>query len=1340
MVADKEKCLRGLGGNLANTKLNKYKRRREIVNNVNKERSDSDLVIIKGFVGSNNQPLRVLIDSAAQAEIITKQGAEKLNSLIEPSDTRLVSAQGNALEVCGETQLTLNFAGKPYHTRAVVTPVLNEACDIILGISFLNKNNTSLVTQPGRSPKFVIDGNEIPVLREKSKNGLNVFTVKDQGEDIVEWVRASKPELIPPRSMGVIKIKVPYNEKFMSNLVNFHPLTDDDPLTRDESEEDFDMREGLIKVRVSGNGKCYGYIGYVNHSSISKEIKAGELLGGLSVDIESKVIDNPNINSESQYINSVKVLSKEERWIKIKDMLKDKCKTGSEEQAALIRCMKRHMSVVQLPGEPLKTTPTVQHKIDYEGPKDLFIPQYSIPFKDLEDCGIEIDRLEAEKHIRASKSAYNFPLIPVRKRNGSLRIVHDFRCLNKYTRKQRFPLPKIDDILASLKGAKYFCVLDLKSAYFQIELTEESKRFTAFRTSKGCWEYTSMPYGISNAPSTMQRLMMQVICGLPQCNVFLDDILVFGATLEECENNLENVLRRLDKHSLTISPEKCSFFKNKCSYLGHIISDEGISPDPEKVVAIKQFPRPDNLHSVRSFLGLAGYYRKFIRNYSQIAAPLHQLTKGHVRKGKRISINWGEEEEEAFCKIKEAIVEDVTLVYPDFNEPFRLTVDASDRAVGGCLSQLDKEGRDRPVTFFSKKLLPAETRYDAVSREALAIIYGLKINRQYILGRSITLLSDNQPLVWLLKSSVPSQRVARWQIILSEYDITDTLHISGKSNYVADALSRNVPEEDTVDKMLDNIATLNLVSKDNNDDIIEWDVSKIPELQNEVPLYYNIKQYLSGRKADLPKRLAAPINQFEVDDNNILFFKVKNMYQNIVYRVCLPPTYTEKALRLAHEIPVAGHGGMNATVERLKGFAYWPTMVRDTKSYVKSCKACILTKPHRGAKAPTLRNPEVKGRWERLNLDLIGPIPDSDDGNRYILSCVDVLTRYAVTAAMPDKSVATVSRAFINSVVAPYGPPKAVYSDNGKEFTGEVLREVIKVLGISQHHITVYHPQASGLVEKFNGHIVSILRAMVYEQPGTWDISLPIATLAYNTCYHSVLKETPHFLMFIRDCYLPYGSIMDTPRAWYNMDSLKHELMVRSHEVFMLAKRFIEEGKLIQDKQANKDRKLRNFQEGDRVYIKKILTSKLGSKYMGPMRVLYVKGVTVYVRDLSTLKEYQVHMDRVKSEDIITRDEAEHAREAFPIPDKDLDIECEKVAEEMSREPKDKGEEIDSLPEVKGLVQTDSRAEVNQGNTDDIEGDEGELSKEKEKNNMNKVSYPLRNRGVKCKDESWVMK
>ena len=309
MVADKEKCLRGLGGNLANTKLNKYKRRREIVNNVNKERSDSDLVMIKGFVGPNNQPLRVLIDSAAQAEIITKQGAEKLNSLIESSDTRLVSAQGNALEVCGETQLTLNFAGKPYHTRAVVTPVLNEACDIILGISFLNKNNTSLVTQPGRSPKFVIDGNEIPVLREKSKNGLNVFTVKDQGEDIVEWVRASKPELIPPRSMGVIKIKVPYNEKFMSNLVNFHPLTDDDPLTRDESEEDFDMREGLIKVRVSGNGKCYGYIGYVNHSSISKEIKTGELLGGLSVDIESKVVDNPDINSESQYINSVKVLS-----------------------------------------------------------------------------------------------------------------------------------------------------------------------------------------------------------------------------------------------------------------------------------------------------------------------------------------------------------------------------------------------------------------------------------------------------------------------------------------------------------------------------------------------------------------------------------------------------------------------------------------------------------------------------------------------------------------------------------------------------------------------------------------------------------------------------------------------------------------------------------------------------------------------------------------------------------------------------------------------------------------------------------------------------------------------
>lgn len=370
----------------------------------------------------------------------------------------------------------------------------------------------------------------------------------------------------------------------------------------------------------------YAYIGYINHGEESKILRRGEIIGGLSTNVEigtceekTKVINNLNMGNVKSKGN--------DRWDIIKEALAGKTVAGSPEESALFYCMERHQSVVQLPGEPFKTTDTVQHFIDYNGPPYVFVPQYNIPQIDKEDTEVEIERLLQERHIRASKSGFNSPIIPVRKKDKSLRLVHDYRALNRHTRKQRFPLPRIDTILSNLKGANYFVVLDLKSGYFQVRLAKESIPLTAFRTSTGVYEYVRMPFGLANAPSTMQRLMLNVTSGLPNTSCFLDDLLVFGSTLEECSQNLDRVLARLEEHKLTVKLEKCSFFKNSCRYLGHVISDEGIKPDPEKVAAVKGFPTPIDLHGVRSFLGLAPYYRKFVKGYSAIASPLHELTK-----------------------------------------------------------------------------------------------------------------------------------------------------------------------------------------------------------------------------------------------------------------------------------------------------------------------------------------------------------------------------------------------------------------------------------------------------------------------------------------------------------------------------------------------------------------------------------------------------------------------------------------------------------------------------------------------------------------------------------------
>ena len=340
-----------------------------------------------------------------------------------------------------------------------------------------------------------------------------------------------------------------------------------------------------------------------------------------------------------------------------------------------------------------------------------------------------------------------------------------------------------------------------------------------------------------------------------------------------------------------------------------MISKDGIKPDPEKVAAVKDFPRPTDLQGVRSFLGLASYYRKFVKGYSVIAAPLHDLTKGLPKKGRSVKIEWGPEQEKSFCALKDALSYDAVLAYPDFELPFILTTDASDKACGGTLSQQGRDGVTRPITFFSKKLLDAETRYDAVSKECLAIIHGLRFNRPYILGREVHIASDNRPLLWLLQAANPSQRVARWQILISEYNITNFSHVSGKSNLVAHALSRHVPEKDTVDQMLEEIPNICAIARDEND--IEWNVEALPILQNNVRLYREIKEYLRGERTEKPKRLLAPIDSF-VCESDILYLKSENAYKKTRYRACLPPAYVNKALKLAHDIPISGHTGVGA--------------------------------------------------------------------------------------------------------------------------------------------------------------------------------------------------------------------------------------------------------------------------------------------------------------------------------------------------------------------------------------------------------------------------------------------
>ena len=335
-------------------------------------------------------------------------------------------------------------------------------------------------------------------------------------------------------------------------------------------------------------------------------------------------------------------------------------------------------------------------------------------------------------------------------------MVVDYSELNSKTTADAYPLPNIVDILDQLGGAQYFSIFDLASGFHQINMHPDDIPKTAFTTPYGHYEYVRMPMGLCNGPPTFQRLMDIVLTGMQGHEVFvyLDDIVVYARTLTEHDEKCRRLFDRLRKAKLSLQPDKCEFLKKEVIYLGHIISKDGVKPNPEKVEAVRNFPRPRNIKNIRQFLGLTGYYRRFIDGYAGMAKPLTQLLKSDV------PFNWGEEQENSFKELKEKLITEPVLIFPDFSKPFIVTTDASGYAIGGILSQ-GPINQDRPIAYASRTLNGAETRYDTYEKEALAIVYSVLHYRPYLYGRKFTLVTDHKPLMWFRTCKDGNARVLR---------------------------------------------------------------------------------------------------------------------------------------------------------------------------------------------------------------------------------------------------------------------------------------------------------------------------------------------------------------------------------------------------------------------------------------------------------------------------------------------------------------------------------------------------------------------------------------------------
>lgn len=1014
------------------------------------------------------------------------------------------------------------------------------------------------------------------------------------------------------------------------------------------------IKNSLLTIDKNG----IGYIGISNNTENYIKLK------------ETKFKVEP-INSYNTYVFNYNKKN-DDRFIKLMDKIKLEHISQKEKQEFEI-LLENNTDIFYLEGDQLSFCDAIQHEIPINDRKPIFSKQYRLPMTQRKEINDQIQKMLTENIIRPSKSPWNSPVILVSKKsedgNQKWRLVIDYRKLNEKSISDSFPLPNITEILDQLGGAEYFSTLDLASGYHQLLMKETDKEKTAFSTESNHYEFNRLPFGLKNAGRTFSRLMNYVLDGNigKDCFVYLDDIVIYSKTVEEHNLKLSRIMNKLRQFNLKLHPEKCKFLKTQVVYLGHLITKEGIQPDPGKINCVENFPVPKNTKDIKSFLGLVGYYRKFIEGFAEIAKPLTKLLR------KKSYFNWTEDCEQSFKKLKEILINPPLLQYPNFEETFNITTDASSFALGAILSQ-GKIPNDKPVAYAGRVLNEAETRYSTIEQEMLAIIWGVKHFRPYLFGKKFNIITDHKPLTWMFNIKDPSSRLMRWRIRLEEYHF-DIYHKKGQLNTNVDALSRiqHFPEQNilitTRAKTLQQKEIINEIIENTWIQEIKFDKREENKINNKIHLLSlndniisDIEQnnnvmlkendvYLKKKRLQNDFYLIVKDDiTYDIDFNKFIItfekmikiaemenikelniIKHNNYFENLNYEAIksvISKILQEKEIKLKiyiqeiiklqekadieklineyHSSYLGGHVGINRLENKIKQFYSFPKMKDEIAKIVLKCEKCQKNKYGKHTKMPMEVTTTSRKPFEKIALDIVGPLPESPTGNKYILTMIDDLTKYACAVPIINQEADTIARAFVNNFVLHHSIPEEILSDNGSNFVSELFKNTCKLLKIKNIYAAPYHPETNGALERTHRTLKEYLRIYVNENLNNWDVWIPFAIFTFNTTPHSSTGYSPHELVYGIKINLP-TSLKNKPQAIYNYDNYYFELrylLQKSHEIARQNQiRNKEKAKENYDTKLNK----KQFKMGDKVLIQKLNIKgqgrKLNQLYDGPYEV-----------------------------------------------------------------------------------------------------------------------------------------
>ncbi len=1239
------------------------------------EVADHDEMDLTMSIPVNIRGTKVLsvVDTAAQGTLISDTLMNKLKLSYSCHDPIMVRGIGQKV-VKGHLLkgLKIQIGSKTFVKDVIVIPMKD---DMILGLDFLRQISAVIDIKAN----VVIVGDEIiPAVLKQSLSGETITVSK---------VQVCKKTTIPPNTGKIIKCH-------LSNAIQGDMVIEPchtvgrkvwipEILVKGANVVPImamNLTDKAITVPAKELIGCATEVEHVVERDENTELELERELTSVEQDQnhdDITLIDGEDGNQQMEHDSTLEIPKH------LKEMFERSVEfLTADEQQVFKALLIEYQDVFSMHEYDLGEFTAIQHRIITPDavPVRMRLRRTPLGLQDEEEK--IINALLKAKVIRPSDSEWSACPMLVSKKSGGKRLVVDYRKLNDCTRKDAFPIPLIEECLDALAGNMWFSTLDMSSGYWQIPLNPEDSHKTAFITKYGLFEYVRMAQGLCGAPATYQRAMNLVLRGLLwKSNLaYMDDVICLGKTFKNHIKNVRDTFDRFRSYKLKLKPSKCLFFQKELDFLGRKAGRDGVSITQAKVQAVLDWTIPQNKTEVESFLGFVNYHRAHIPDLAEKARPLYELTLGEGQ-----DICWEDVHQKAFEDLQMAVVTAPVLAYPTTDDIFILDTDSSDHSIGAELLQV-QNGMERTIAYASQSLTPAQKRYCTTRKELLAVITYLNHFRFYLLGKQFFLRTDHNSLTWLTRFKYTDGQLARWLEVISQFDVK-ILHRPGKLHQNADSLSR-IPSLEPCDcyeagkdvnslpcggcnhcsrlhskwaryeSHVDVIAPVavrqvEVKEMESDSDIGDiWsDVMSTKQMGEEQmsdsdisPIIIWLKESIQPTQNELFRHSTATKSYWNckkqlVMKDGLLYYKwICDEHPGVRLKLVVPRSMRDKVFHLCHDVKSSSHPGQKETMNRVKRSFYWYGMGTDSKTYVETCAVCNKNKKPRVKPKAGMKNYHAGSPMERVHIDILGPLPETDRKNRYIFVMIDQFTKWTELVALPSQSAENVADALVKDFICRMGIALNIHSDQGRNFEGHLFQEICKLLEMAKTRTTPYRPSANGQVERKNRDILDKIRCNL-ERQRDWDLDLPIIGMSIRAAENRSTGFTPNMMMLGREVMLP--SEVVTGVGMVNLEEKEpaehvKELRDRLHRVHSLARKNL--GLSLEYQKRKHDGKLfeKSFEKGDLVYLLGGVKTpgqsrKLLPVYSGPFVVTEVYSPILYrICGQKNHKSQVVHHDRLR--------------------------------------------------------------------------------------------------------------